>query len=98
VKRDMDLVRELLLRFEATQLPAGAIVVFTYDDPALAVEGKSVHEIAYAIRMMSDAGFLELTPTQPANGICLRGLSWRGHEFLDTVRDAKIWNETKEGA
>jgi hypothetical protein len=25
-------------------------------------------------------------------------LTWRGHEFLDTVRDGEIWRQTKETA
>ncbi len=25
----------------------------------------------------------------------LRSLTWNGHEFLDAVRDEKIWNKTK---
>ena len=26
------------------------------------------------------------------------GLTWRGHEFLDSIRDPEIWRETKDGA
>ena len=26
------------------------------------------------------------------------GLTWQGHEFLDTVRDPEIWRKTKERA
>lgn len=26
------------------------------------------------------------------------GLTWKGHEFLDNIRDPAIWRETKDGA
>jgi hypothetical protein len=25
-------------------------------------------------------------------------LTWRGHEFLETVRDPEVWKRTKDGA
>jgi hypothetical protein len=31
-------------------------------------------------------------------GIGFRCLTWQGHDFLDSVRDPKIWAKTKEGA
>jgi Hypothetical protein (DUF2513) len=43
-------------------------------------------------------GFLDLTRTQPALGVCVRGRTWRGHDFIDSVRDPEIWRKTKEGA
>jgi len=39
-----------------------------------------------------------LTPSQPAIGFGLTGLTWHGHEFLDAIRDPEIWRRTKEGA
>jgi Hypothetical protein (DUF2513) len=98
MKRDMDLVREILLRLEAIQFPAIGGVAVTYNDEVFAVEGKSVDEVAYALKLIRDAGFLKAAHTQPANGVALFGLSWSGHDFLDTVRDPEIWAKTKEGA
>lgn len=28
----------------------------------------------------------------------LEGLTWEGHEFLDTVRSPEVWRRTKEAA
>ncbi len=32
------------------------------------------------------------------SGIGFRCLTWEGHDFLDSVRDPKIWAKTKDGA
>lgn len=98
MKRNMDLVRELLLRLEELHVPAGSAFVLEFDKPPLNVEGETLDDVAYAVRMLEDAGFLDLTRTQPALGVCLRGLTWRGHDFIDSVRDPEIWRKTKEGA
>ena len=98
MKRDMDLVRELLLRIEAQHIAAGSVLLLLYDRPPLKAENENMDEIAYAMRMIEGAGFLDLTDTQPAIGVALLGLSWRGHDFLDSVRDPEIWRKAKDGA
>ena len=30
-------------------------------------------------------------------GITFAGLTWKGHDFLDQIRDPAIWSATKEG-
>jgi hypothetical protein len=98
MKRDMDLIRELLLRIEAQHIGAGSTLLLAYNRPPLIADGENIDEIAYAMRMMEDAGFLDLVLNQPAMGVGVRGLSWSGHDFLDSVRDPQIWQETKEVA
>jgi hypothetical protein len=98
MKRDMDLIRDLLLRIEVQHIPVGSALLLAFDRPPLMANGENVDEIAYAMRMIEDAGFLDLTPTQPAVGVFFRGLTWGGHDFLDSIRDPKIWQETKEAA
>jgi hypothetical protein len=98
MKRDMDLVRTLLLRLEELHIPAGSAYFLELHKPPLTCEGENIDEIAYALRMITDAGFIDLTPTQPALGVGLTGLTWQGHDFLDSVRDPEIWRKTKEGA
>ena len=94
----MDLIRDLLLRIEAQHIPVGSALLLAFNRPPLMADGENVDEIAYAMRMIEDAGFLDLTPTQPAVGVGFRGLTWGGHDFLDSIRDPKIWQETKEAA
>ena len=49
-------------------------------------------------RLFAKQDFIDSPGSQPAGvGITFRRLSWRGHEFLDTVRNPEIWRETKIG-
>lgn len=98
MKRDMDLVRELLLRIEAQHISAGSVILLSFDGPPLKTESENVDEVAYAVRMIEGAGFLDTTNSQPGRGIAVFGLTWRGHDFLDSVRDPEIWLKAKEGA
>jgi hypothetical protein len=43
MKRDMDLIRELLLRLEALPMKMGDVWTIPSDDAALAVPGYDVH-------------------------------------------------------
>jgi len=98
MRRDMDVVRELLLRLEAVPMRAGSAAMLPLNRPPLVLDGDEVDEIAYNLRLLTDAGFLNLTKNQGADTIGILGLTWQGHEFLDTVRDPEIWHKTKEGA
>lgn len=94
----MDLVRDMLIRLDELHIPAGSSLVLMFDKPPLKHDSESMDDIAYTVELLEQAAFLNLTPTQPAMGICLRGLTWNGHDFLDSVRDPEIWRKTKEAA
>lgn len=95
MKRDMDLVRQILIELEAFDpLPHGyhsiAISKFNCasDYPHDVIGGH--------LRMMHDAG-LYTTYQNRANWRQFNGLSWKGYDFLDAVRDDEVWRLTKEG-
>jgi len=98
MKRDMSLIRELLLKLEGLPLRRGDNWHITPDSPAISIEGYSVHQIDYHLSLIREAGFIDDSVSQPAEGIMFTGLSWRGHEFLDAVRDPEIWRKTTETA
>lgn len=84
MKRDMDVVRDLLLWMEA-------------QDDHLFMLGELPHMGSFNatlahVQMLESGGYLERTP----NGAYR--ISWLGFEFLDKVRDAEIWRKTKDGA
>ena len=85
MKRDMDLIREMLLWMEEHNdrlILLNEFQVFRDD------REKTLGHL----RMLKSAGFVEeLSKNQ-------LGISWAGYEFLDKVRDDKIWRKTKEGA
>jgi hypothetical protein len=48
--------------------------------------------------LIRQAGFIDTARSGPAFGFAFKSLSWDGSEFLDSVRDPKIWRETKAAA
>lgn len=98
MKRDMDTVRELLLRIEALNVKAGAGYFLGASEEPLASAGANPDSVAYHMQLLMDAGFIDSTKVQGATQFGFRGLTWRGHDFLDSVRDPEIWRQTKEGA
>ncbi|MFK9098255.1 DUF2513 domain-containing protein [Pseudomonas guariconensis] len=92
MKLDKELIREILLAVEAHDDPQGWM--------DLRIEGRSSEEVSYHVMLLDEAGLI--------SGIDLgsighfewqpRRLTYKGHEFLDSVRDPEIWRRTKEGA
>ncbi|NQE51859.1 DUF2513 domain-containing protein [Herbaspirillum rubrisubalbicans] len=97
-KRDMDLIRELLLKLEAWQMEPGDVFSINPDDPEIAVDGYSGAEIEYHLALLREKGFINCPGSQPMFGITYAGLTWEGHDFLDAVRNPEIWSKTKDGA
>ncbi len=63
------------------------------------LEDFSKAEIAYALKMGIEAdlinGYIKDCDSCILDIICY-GLTYEGHQFLDTVRENKIWKKTKE--
>lgn len=97
MKRDMDLIRELLLRIEAVPADAGTVYGLELGGPELTIEDRSNDEIEQHMRLLTGAGFVDLS-SEYSGGYALRGLTWEGHDFIDSIRDPKIWSRTKEAA
>ena len=101
MKRDMDLVRELLLRLEAIDIPAGVLRPVSPHNPAFAFESHSPDDIGRHFAMLVSGGFVETgspRPFGPDGSLMFRQLTWAGHDFLDSVRDPVLWKQTKDGA
>ncbi|WP_343668603.1 DUF2513 domain-containing protein [Paraburkholderia heleia] len=98
MKRDMDLIRELLLKLESLPMRMGGIVVITPDAEEVQVEGYGVEQIDYHLSLIREAGMVDIGGVRPMVGIGFRRLSWTGHEFLDSVRSPEVWARTKAGA
>lgn len=99
MKRDMDLIRTMLLEIEDGK----SHFETTSDDVAIALgtEGTGLsrsdaERLEYHLTLLEESGLAKFTTT--GEGWLVDGLSWRGHDFLDSVRDEEIWARTKEGA
>lgn len=95
MKRDMDLIREILLAVDAADEPPSFDDLISEDAPEA-----DQKRYAYHVRMLTDqAGFLSGIDVESFDGpgwLDLN-LTWRGHEFLDQIRDPEIWRKAKAG-
>lgn len=89
MKRDMDLVRKILFDLGDSEFYSNM------DYPR--IEGYSEDQIKHHVFIMKDAGLLIFTEGKKVEGFFgktedwdLR-LTWEGHEFLEKVRDEKLW-------
>lgn len=99
MKRDMDLIRDLLLKLEAFPTSRGAIYHLTAEDDELRFDNYDPDLVDYHLALLLEVDFVErVSGGRPMEGIMFRRLTWAGHDFLDSVRDPVIWNRTKDGA
>lgn len=95
MKRDMDLIRRILLYVEENG---------TYDgihSPQITVDGYSSEQIGYHVHLMTVGGLLDITDDtttlgDPTYYYLIGGMTWDGHDFLDSIRDDGVWNHTRE--
>jgi hypothetical protein len=100
MKRDLDLVRELLLALEDMPANFAQPVPLAVGQGPLAIVGRSNDEIAYHIRIMTQGDLIAMGGISD-DGVTIEkyhGFRWAGHEFLDDVRDPKAWEAAKSGA
>lgn len=98
MRRDMDLIRELMLKLEALDLPYRGAMTLSPDNPKIAVQGRTDVEIGYHLDQIEMLGFLQPSGAGPMRGITFRGLTPAGHEFIEDVRNNDAWKATKDRA
>lgn len=95
MKRDMDLIRELMLCLEAMDLRPGMVRYLSAYDGDLTIEGYTADEIDGHLELIARSGFIVDSDSRPMRGIGYKGLEWAGHDFVDSVRDPDVWRATK---
>ena len=95
MKRDMDLIRDLLIKIEEAPEPTNSSALTAEVSP------DEARRIIDHLRLLQDGGLIDCISSNPISGSwrCQNiKLTWEGHDFLDTVRDPEVWQRTKEGA
>lgn len=91
MKRDMDLVRLILLKIEEEYQ-----VTAIYN---LEIDGYCMESVAYHCQILHEAGLISAYNAQYADdqiwGFGVGSLTWEGHDFLDKIRDNSLWNKVK---
>jgi hypothetical protein len=87
VKRDLELIRKMVLAIE--DAPGWA--------PDLKFEGYTDTQVGYHAYLLLDAGLARGEPIfemgSEAPGGFINNLSWAGHEFADAARDETRWRK-----
>ena len=97
--RDMDLVRDILLRLERLPTTMDEFVMVPIDSAVFEGLGASRADIGYHVKLLIDHGFIKSrSKNHPSIGFLFGGLSWSGHDFVDSVRRDDIWQKTKTSA
>lgn len=95
MKRDMEMVRRILLEIEETGACDYdfAIRKFmeTHEQPT-PEENKAQAIKEYHYKLLVRTGWIQESST----GLWIEGLSWEAHDFLDTIREDKRWNRVKK--
>jgi len=88
MKRDPDLIRDLMLSLEAAD---GAELLHVPRLP-----GYSRHQIDHHFRLLLEAGLVSAghVSSDGRRWVAVR-LTWPGHDYLDTIRDRQVWKHTK---
>lgn len=88
MKRDMDLIRKILLAIE-THPEYG-----NWDVP-MALGGYSETAVSYHLKLLTEAGLVEARNLKGTTVWAVNGLTWAGHEFLEAARDDSRWEKVK---
>jgi hypothetical protein len=89
VKRDIELIRLLLLREEEGAAPAELVA-----SDAASINYNSV--LAIEAGLLRGQVYEEGGSNLPIG--LVTGITWAGHDFLDATRDPRIWKRTRNRA
>lgn len=91
MRRDMDLVRSILLQAEAADGPLDMGDM----DPC----GHTEEEAAYHVELMAQRGLVSATVRRAYGGalmLCrIDSLTWEGQDMLDAMRSERVWSRAR---
>jgi hypothetical protein len=91
MKRDMDLVRKILLAMESHE--------HGFAPQPFSVEGYDDEQVGHHVYLMGEASLInaaDATHMQSKSPTAIpRSITWEGHEFLEAARKPAIWDAAK---
>lgn len=90
MKRDLNLIRDLLLDLETGEWGKDA-----QPDPDLQVR-YGVDTVEGHLRLLEQAGFIELGLQERGKLPWVSSITWAGHDYLDSVRHPGVWKQVLE--
>ena len=93
-----DCVRDVMLFIEEKHKPGMFIFLKDFLDDDKLSENYTAEDIQYTLLQLLDAEFIKGKPSYASNVLATfscGGLTWKGSQFIDTIRDNKVWSKTK---
>jgi hypothetical protein len=94
VKRDWDLIRQLLIAVESACDGGNAVNQAEFE-----VSDHSAAAIGYHVALLHEAGLISAIDVSSHQSehpeFLVERLTWEGHDFLDAARDDTRWNRVK---
>jgi Hypothetical protein (DUF2513) len=91
MKRDLELIRQLMLAIELKDTRFGA--------ESIEIDGYDSSQINYHLELMIEAKLVDgivISQTFNRFAIIIEKLSWEGCNFLDDARNESVWQKTME--
>ncbi len=90
MKLKQDCIRDTLLFLEKNMSRTGF-----FSSHSIQLDNFSTEDIDYTVEKLSEAGYLTLASIYCDGHILIRCITYDGHQFLDNIRDDKVWAKTK---
>jgi hypothetical protein len=92
MRRDMELVRQILMNLEERADSHGNQCV------DLQIEGRSATEVSYHVMLLTESGLIEARDASDGEGLewWPMRLTWEGHEFLEKAKQDGLWQTAKK--
>lgn len=94
MKRDMDLMRQILLRIEErSDVPPRTMTLDSFMDMK-----KSSYEISMHLDLLYEAGMIEVMDIAIVGDLkdfTIERLTLAGYEYLDAIRNYQVWDRVK---
>lgn len=92
MKRDLDLIREILIKAEDAKDAVTDCDLVTPEHP--------IGEVAFNVELMQDRGLIEATVERAGlnnepYAIDVARITWEGYDCLDAIRSRKVWEKAK---
>lgn len=92
MKRDLDLIRKLLLLMESHE--------HGYAPHELSIEGYTDEQVGFHVHLLGEAGLAVVADTthmsSDSPSAIPQCLTWAGYEFLEAAKDETLWGKAKD--
>lgn len=92
MKRDLDLVRHILLETEKADKP--------FDAEELLTSEWSLETIHYHVSLLVSQDLIDVSIIRDMSGemisCTIKALTWNGCDYLDAIREPIVWTKTKK--